>query len=258
MSPYLSVVIPAYNEEANLHGGALQKVAGYLDQQAYGYEVLVVDDGSEDSTPALVEAFVAGHPHFHLLRNPHRGKAHAVISGMLAARGDVVLFTDMDQATPISEVARLLPWFDQGYDVVFGSRGLLRRGAPWWRQIMSRAMIVLRRLIVNLPGVSDTQCGFKAFRGSAARRIFQHLHLYAPGRGRRVQGGVVAAAFDVEALFVARKLGYRLKEVPVRWDYARTRRVSFWRDSLRGLRDLARIRLNDVRGRYSPGDESGD
>ena len=251
MSPYLSVVMPAYNEEANLRAGVLERVAHYLDQQAYSYEVLVVDDGSEDATPALVEAFVAGHSRFRLLRNPHRGKAHTVISGMLAAQGEIVLFTDLDQATPIGEVAKLLPWFEQGYEVVFGSRGALRRGAPWWRRLMSRAMIVLRGLVVNLPGVSDTQCGFKAFRGEAAQRTFRHLRLYAPERGREVRGGVVAAGFDVEALFVARKLGYRLKEVPVHWDYARTRRVSFWRDSLRGLRDLVRIRLNDLLGRYA-------
>lgn len=251
MSPYLSVVIPAYNEEANLRAGALERVARYLDQQAYTYEVVVVDDGSEDATAATVERFVAEHPPFRLLRNPHRGKAHAVIGGMLAAEGEFILFTDMDQATPITELAKLLPWFEQGYDVVFGSRGSLRRGAPWWRQVMSRAMIVLRGLIVNLPGVSDTQCGFKAFRGSAAQQIFRHMQLYAPGRERQVRGGVVAAGFDVEALFVARKLKYRIKEVAVNWDYARTRRVSFWRDSLRGLQDLVRIRVNDLLGRYA-------
>ncbi len=250
MEPFLSVVIPAFNEASNLRAGALDRVADYLARQPYTYEVLVVDDGSEDDTAALVEAFVAEHPRFQLLRNPHRGKAHTVISGVLAAQGDIVLFTDMDQATPIAEVETLLPWFEQGYDVVFGSRGLVRRGAPWWRQVMSRAMIVLRGLIVNLPDVTDTQCGFKAFRASAAHNIFRHMHLDAPGQGEQVQGAVVAAGFDVETLFVARKLGYRLREVPVAWDYARTRRVSFLRDSLRGLRDLARIRINDLRGRY--------
>jgi glycosyltransferase involved in cell wall biosynthesis len=249
--PYLSVVIPAYNEETNLRAGALQKVARYLDQQAYTYEVLVVDDGSDDTTAALVEAFAGRHPRFRLLRNPHQGKAHTVISGVLASEGQFVLFTDMDQATPIGEVAALLPWLEQGYDVVFGSRGSLRRGAPWWRKLMSQALIVLRGLIVNLPGVADTQCGFKAFRREAARHIFRHMRLYAPGSEREVRGSVVAAGFDVETLFLARKLKYRLKEVPVAWDYARTRRVSFWRDSLRGFRDLARIRLNDLLGRYA-------
>ncbi len=250
MAPYLSVVIPAFNEETNIRAGALDKVARYLDQQAYAYEVLVVDDGSEDATAALAGEFAGQHPGFRILRNPHRGKAHTVISGVLAAEGELILFTDMDQATPIGEVEALLPWFEQGYDVVFGSRGTLRRGAPWWRLVMSRAMIVLRGLIVNLPGVTDTQCGFKAFRGEAAKRIYRHMHLYAPGREREVQGAVVAAGFDVETLFVARKLKYRVKEVPVVWDYARTRRVSFWRDSLRGLQDLLRIRWNDLRGRY--------
>ncbi len=251
MGPYLSVVIPAFNEETNLRAGALEKVAAYLDRQPYSYEVLVVDDGSEDATAELAEAFATQHPHFRLQRNPHQGKAHTVISGVLAAQGDLVLFTDMDQATPICEAASLLPWFEQGYDVVFGSRGIHRRGAPWWRTLMSRGMIVLRGLIVNLPDITDTQCGFKAFRGSVARDTFRHMHLYAPGRDPRVRGAVVAAGFDVETLFVARKLGYRIKEVPVNWDYARTRRVSFWLDSLRGLRDLIRIRYNDLRGHYA-------
>lgn len=251
MSLYLSVVIPAYNEETNIRAGVLAKVAGYLERQPYTYEVLVVDDGSEDSTAALIEGFAAEHPRFRLLRNPHQGKAHTVISGMLAAEGEYILFTDMDQATPIDQVEALLPWLEEGYDVAFGSRGGLRRGAPWWRLLMSRAMMLLRGLIVNLPGISDTQCGFKAFRREAARRIFQHMHLYAPGQERQVRGAVVAAGFDVETLFVARKLGCRLKEVPVTWDYASSRRVSFWRDSARGLGDLVRIRLNDLRGRYA-------
>ncbi|HOR01027.1 MAG TPA: glycosyltransferase [Anaerolineae bacterium] len=250
MEPFLSVVIPAFNEESNLRAGALERVAAYLAQQPYTYQVLVVDDGSEDATAALVEAFAAQHPEFQLLRNPHQGKAHTVIAGVLAAQGDIILFTDMDQATPINEVAALLPWFEQGCDVVFGSRGLVRRGAPWWRQIMSRAMVVMRGAVVNLPDVTDTQCGFKAFRAAVAHDIFRHMQLYAPGQERAVRGAVVAAGFDVETLFVARKLGYRLKEVPVTWDYARTRRVSFVRDSLRGLADLARIRINDMRGRY--------
>ena len=253
MAPYLSVVIPAYNEETNLRAGALEKVARYLDRQPYSYEVLVVDDGSEDSTAALAEGFAARHPGFRLLRAPHGGKARAIIAGILAAQGEIVLFTDMDQATPITELGALLPWFEQGYDVVFGSRGTLRRGAPWWRQIMSRAQIILRGLIVNLSDVTDTQCGFKAFRGPAARRIFQRLQLYVPGQRRAAPGAVISSGFDVEALFIARKLGYRIKEVPVAWDYARTRRVSFWRDSLRGVRDLVRIRWNDLRGLYSQG-----
>jgi len=250
MGPFLSVVIPAYNEQTNLRAGALNKVAAYLEQQPYTYEALIVDDGSEDATAALAESFAAEHAHFRLLRNPHRGKAQTVISGVLASQGSLVLFTDMDQATPISELGQLLPWFDRGFDVVFGSRGIVRRGAPWWRTLMSRGMILLRGLLVNLPDVTDTQCGFKAFRTQAAQDIFRHMHLYSPTEGHEVRGPVVAAGFDVETLFVARKLGYRIKEVPVTWDYACTRRVSFWRDSLHGLRDLARIRVNDLRGRY--------
>jgi glycosyltransferase involved in cell wall biosynthesis len=248
--PFLSVVIPAYNEAINLRAGALEKVAGYLAAQRYSSEVLVVDDGSQDETAALAGAFAGDHPGFHVLRAPHRGKAHAVAAGLLAARGEIVLFSDMDQATPIGEVARLLPPFDAGYAVVIGSRGTARRNAPAWRKLMSLGQVVLRSLILGLWGLTDTQCGFKAFRGDAVRPLLGGLRLYRPAAGGAVKGAAVTSGFDVELLFVARRLGYRIKEVPVEWDYRRTRRVNLLRDSWRGLRDLLRIRLADWRGAY--------
>jgi len=140
-----------------------------------------------------------------VIRNPHRGKAFTVATGLRAARGEIALFTDMDQATPIEETAKLLPWFAQGYDVVIGSRGTYRRNAPLWRKFMSRSQILLRNLILG---------------------------------------------FDVELLFVAQRLGYRIKEVPVAWDYRHSRRVNLLRDSLRGLRELIEIRAADLRGAY--------
>jgi len=251
MSPFLSVVIPAYNEEPNIRAGSLDKVARYLAVQDYSYEVLVVDDGSEDQTAALTEDFAQRHAGFRVVRNPHRGKAYAVASGMLAAQGEVVLFSDMDQATPIGEAAGLLPWFDQGYDVVIGSRGTVRRNAPWWRKIMSHGQIVLRNFILGFRGITDTQCGFKAFRRQAVEAIFSRLNLYGRQVDQEVKGATVTSGFDVEVLFVARKLGYRIKEVPVEWDYQHTRRVNLLKDSLRGVRDLLRIRLADLRGAYA-------
>jgi dolichyl-phosphate beta-glucosyltransferase len=250
MTPFLSVVIPAYNEVANIQAGALDKVTDYLAAQSYAYEVLVVDDGSQDQTAVLAEDFASRNGCFRVVRNPHRGKAHAVATGMLAAQGEIVLFSDMDQATPIAEVANLLPWFGRGYDVVIGSRGTRRRNAPWWRRLMSRSQIVLRDIILGFRDITDTQCGFKAFRRATAEASLSHLSIYAQAADLEIEGARVTSGFDVELLFVAKKLGYRIKEVPVEWDYRRSRRVNLLKDSLRGLGDLLRIRLADLRGAY--------
>ena len=248
--PFLSVVIPAYNEAENLERGALDQVLRYLTRQPYAAEILVVDDGSEDDTARRAEDYAESHALVRVLRNPHRGKAHTVVTGLLAASGEIVLFTDMDQATPISEVERLLPAFDEGYDLVIGSRGLARRNAPLSRRLMSRGQVLLRDLILDLGPITDTQCGFKAFRREPIRQVLARLAVYDPRREQPIEGAAVTAGFDVELLFVARRLGYRVEEVPVEWDYQRTRRVSLLRDSLHGIRDLLRIRAADLAGRY--------
>lgn len=258
MEPFLSVVIPAYNEVANIQAGALDKVVGYLEEQTYAYEVLVVDDGSEDETADLAEVFAQAHPGFRVIRAPHRGKAPTICTGMLAAEGQIVLFSDMDQATPIGEAAKLLPWFEEGYHVVIGSRGMVRRNAPWWRRVMSRGQVMLRNLLLGFRGVTDTQCGFKAFRREVIEPILSRLSLYSLDTDWTVTGATVSSGFDVEVLFLARKLGYRIKEMPVEWDYQRTRRVNLLRDSLRGVNDLLRIRLADWRGAYVAGGQGED
>jgi dolichyl-phosphate beta-glucosyltransferase len=250
--PFLSVVIPAYNEASNIQAGALDQVAGYLSQQTYTYEVLIVDDGSQDATADLARKFALGHPGFRVVSCPHRGKAHAVSTGLLAAEGEIVLFSDMDQATPLDQVAKLLPWYEQGFDVIVGSRGKVRRNAPAWRKLMSYGQILLRDLILGFRQVSDTQCGFKAFRREAIHPILDHLVLYGaitPDGAPR--GAAVTSGFDVELLFVAHKLGFHICEVHVEWDYHRTRRVNLFKDALRGLNDLVRIRLADWRGAYA-------
>ena len=244
------MVIPAYNESANLRAGSLKKVTQYLAAQPYTYEVLVVDDGSTDDSAALAEQFCSSHPQCQLIRNPHRGKAHTVLTGMLGAQGALVLFTDMDQATPIEETAKLLPWFEKGYDVVIGSRGTVRRNAPIWRKAMSRSQMLLRNVILGFRDVTDTQCGFKAFRGSEVANIIGHLHFYKLADAPEAKGATVTAGFDVELLFVCKKLGYKIREVPVNWDYRFTRRVNLLKDSLRGIRELLDIRLADLRGVY--------
>ena len=173
---------------------------------------------------------------------------------MRSALGEFVLFCDMDQATPIDEVAKLLPWFDQGYDIIIASRGTARRNAPWWRKLMSRGQILLRDAILGSLHVTDTQCGFKAFRHTTIEPILSRLNLY--GTETRFDGATVASGFDVEVLFVAQKLGYRIREVLVEWSYQDTKRVSFVKDAVHGLQGLVRVRWADLRGAYTMSRES--
>lgn len=245
---YLSVVIPAYNEETNIRLGTLDKVARYLEKQSYPWEVIIVDDGSTDGTREMLDAFVKVNKEFSVLHNPHQGKANTVISGMIAARGSIVLFTDLDQATPITQLTKILPWFEKGYDMVIGSRSGQRQGAPLTRQVMARGFMILRGMTLGLRGIVDTQCGFKAFKNEVAKNIFHRLKLY--GESHTVSGSMVTAGFDIEMLFLARKLGYKIKEVPVEWHYVETRRVNPIIDSIQGLTDILKIRMNAWRGLY--------
>lgn len=245
---HVSIVIPAYNEETNIRLGVLEKVSRYLEKQTFSCEAIMVDDGSTDTTGKLLDAFVKENRGFSVIHNPHQGKAAAVITGMLAGHGNIVLFTDLDQATPITELANILPWFEKGYDVVIGSRNGQRQGAPLTRRTMARGFMMLRGIILGLRGIVDTQCGFKAFRAPVAHDIFQRLKLY--GDNHAVSGSMVTAGFDIEVLFLARKLGFKIKEVPVEWHYVETRRVNPIIDSIQGLSDILKIRMNAWRGLY--------
>ncbi len=248
MKPYLSVVIPSYNEETNIRLGALEKVNRYLTQQTYTWEVIIVDDGSKDASPALLEAFARANAGFRVIHNPHMGKAGTVVSGVAAAKGSIVLFSDLDQATPMAELEKLLPYFARGKNIVIGSRNGNREGAPFSRIIMARGFMFLRGLFLGLKGITDTQCGFKAFEANVAKKIFSKLRLY--GRPQKTQGAMVTAGFDIEVLFLAKQLGYSIQEVPVEWHYVETRRVNPIKDSLQGLRDILLIRWNAMRGKY--------
>jgi dolichyl-phosphate beta-glucosyltransferase len=245
---FLSVVIPCYDEMANLQKGVLDKVKHFLDKKKFPYEVLVVDDGSTDGSTDFIKKFAKENASFRLLEISHFGKAGAVTKGVLQAKGEFVLFTDMDQATPIEEIDNLLPHFER-YDVVIGSRGGIRKGAPWTRAIMGTGMIFLRSLIVGLHGIKDTQCGFKMFRGEAAKELFPKIDKLHNGF-HKVGGSSVSAGFDVELLYLAQKLGYKIKEVPVSWLYVETRRVNPINDSIQGLVELFRIRKNTIDGKY--------
>jgi glycosyltransferase involved in cell wall biosynthesis len=243
----LSVIIPAYNEEVNLEKGVLNQVSDYLSAQDYDYEVLVVDDGSTDQTVKLVNQFIKNNPKFRLIESPHGGKAVTVMTGLLEAKGEVILFTDTDQATPLSQVEHFWPKFDQGFDIVIGSRAG-RKGAPLIRQIYSLGFVIIRTLILGLP-FRDTQCGFKLFRHNVSEKIFKKVY-DIHGGFKKISGSNVTSGFDVEFLYIAEKMGYRIKEVPVSWLYVESRRVNAFKDSLEGLKELFRIRNNKGKGTY--------
>jgi dolichyl-phosphate beta-glucosyltransferase len=245
-SIYLSVVIPAYNEEKNLQSGVLDQVYEYLQKQNYTWEILIVDDGSQDKTAELAKEYAKNHKGFVVYEEPHRGKAGTVIAGMLHAKGEIVLFTDMDQATPIHEIEKFLPKFENGKDIVIGSRSG-REGAPLIRKLMAFGFSVLRTIILRLP-YKDTQCGFKAFTNIAAQKIFKRMKIFSDKK--RVQGAAVNAGFDLEVLYIARKLGLKVAEVPVEWHHQGTVRVNPIKDSIAGLRDMLQVRINALQGKY--------
>ncbi|MCC6159914.1 MAG: glycosyltransferase family 2 protein [Deltaproteobacteria bacterium] len=236
----LSVVIPAYNEAERLPA-TLDAIRAYAARSNDAIEVLVIDDGSRDDTSSVARAKGIDWP---LLRVEHdeqnRGKGDAVRRGIELARGEIVLFFDADSSTPIEEIEKFRPHFDAGADIVIGSRALpdsdIRVRQPWYRENMGRVFNVFVQAFV-MRGVIDTQCGFKAFRREAARRICALQRL-------------AGFAFDVELLFIARKLGYQIREVPIVWQNSAKSRVNPLWDSSRMFLDLLRIRWNDSRGRY--------
>lgn len=246
---FLSVVIPCYDEMANLQKGVLEKVKHFLDKKKFGYEVIIVDDGSRDGSTDFIEKFIKEHNHFRLIRNSHLGKAGAVSNGMLSSNGDFVLFTDMDQATPVEELDKLLP-FIKDNDIVIGSRNSTRKGAPWTRVLMAKGMIFLRSFLVGIKEIKDTQCGFKLFNRKASKDIFSKLTKFHNGF-HKIAGSNVTAGFDVELLYLAHLNGYKIKEVPVDWLYVETRRVNPVNDSIEGLRSLLVIKKNAMMGKYS-------
>lgn len=244
----LSVVIPCYNEVQNIKQGKIENVISYLNKKNYKWELLIVDDGSTDNSKNLIKKIINNKFNLKLIENIHQGKAGTVITGMLKAAGDIILFTDLDQATPINEIGKFLPFFEK-YDIVIGSRRSERKGAPFIRAIMGPSFTLIRKLILGLSDISDTQCGFKAFKKPVAKKIFTKLKLYK--EQQTVIGSQVTAGFDVEVLFIANKLGYKIKEVPVTWNYVDTRRVNPLRDSLLAFIDLVRVRWNSLRGLYN-------
>lgn len=246
MSPKLSIIIPSYNEEENLKKGVLNEVQNYLEKVDYLYEVIIVDDGSDDETLHLIENYIKRKKDFKLIKNNHGGKASAVMSGLLNAKGEIALFTDMDQATPISEIEKLFPKFEEGADIVIGSR-VGRKGAPFMRKLAAWGFAFLRNIILGL-SFQDTQCGFKAFNKKSRDAIFPKIK--SEWGTVHFKGGAVNAGFDVEVLYFAKKLGFKIAEVEVEWSYVDTERVQIVKDSLAAIYDMFRIKWSDLMGKY--------
>ena len=248
-APLLSIVVPTYNEKARIPA-RLDEIRDFMGRREYPVELLVVDDGSPDGTADLVEQLADGNHRIRTIRNDHRGKAYTVRTGVLAAAGQYVLFTDADQSTPIEETNNVLPYLQDGWDVVIGSReapGARRYNEPLFRHVMGR---VFTRVVQVLTGqrFEDTQCGFKAFSRAAAQDIFSRVQLY--GANSPVLQVPKVTGFDVELLFIARKRGWRIREVPVHWYYSAGSKVSSVRDSYQNVLDVLKVRLYDLQGRY--------
>ncbi len=238
--PQLSIVIPAYNECARLEG-TLDRVLRCVEERGWDAEVLVVDDGSKDQTSAIVEHWIETHPRLHLIQNPgNRGKGYSVRNGLLQAAGDIVMFTDADLSAPIEEAERLIAAINAGADVAIGSRWLDKqrqtKHQPLHRRFFGRCFNAVTREIMGLP-YQDTQCGFKAFRRPAAQVIFRLQRIERWG-------------FDPEILFIARKLGYKVQEVAVTWGHDERSKMSYLKDGMKMLEEMAVIRSNSVAGRY--------
>jgi dolichyl-phosphate beta-glucosyltransferase len=234
----VSIVIPAFNEERRL-GTTLAAVAGFLRLQPWDWEIRVVDDGSSDRTVAIAEECAASEPRVVVQREPHRGKGGAVKAGLLAATGTFRFICDADLSMPIGEVARFLPPVAEGFDVAIGTReGVQARrvGEPMYRHLMGRLFNRSVQLLV-LPGIEDSQCGFKMFTADAVRSIFPRV---------TVDGW----AFDVEVLAVARAQRLRVVEVPIEWHYRAESRLSMMRDGWEMLNELLRIRMRSSSGQY--------
>ena len=237
--PFLSLIIPAHNEEHRLPG-TLERVHDFLHSQAFSSELLIVENGSLDRTAEAADRFARSNPATRLLREPRAGKGLAVRRGMLAAQGEYRFICDADLSMPIEQVVRFLPPALTDFDIAIASReipGAVRFGEPAYRHWIGRGFNLLVRLLA-IPGLQDTQCGFKCFTAKAAQALFPI---------QRLDGW----SFDVEVLFLALKFGFQVTEVAIPWHYIRGSRVRLVRDSWQMFVDLFRIRRNWRRGDYA-------
>ncbi len=236
--PFLSIIIPAYNEEHRLPG-SLEEIQRFVSAQPYPSEVLIVENGSSDRTYEIAQAFSQEHPVFRALKETGRGKGLAVRRGMLESAGKYRFMCDADLSMPIAELNRFLPPILQDFDIAIGSReapGAVRYNEPAYRHVGGRGVNIMIRWLA-LPGLHDTQCGFKCFRAEVAQDLFQFQTL-------------TGWSFDIELLFIARMRHYRIVELPIPWYFNPESKVQAIRDALKMGMDILKIRKNALSGRY--------
>jgi glycosyltransferase involved in cell wall biosynthesis len=232
--PFLSVIVPAYNE-AHIIGSTLSSMRRFLDQQHYSYEIIVSADGN-DGTRELVAELARYDDRLSVIGGPERsGKGRAIRNAVALARGEIIGFIDADYKTPIEEIEKILPWFQRGYDLVFGSRAVhgctIEIPQRWYRRLGSWGFGIGMHLLVGLWRVHDTQCGFKFYRAAVARDLFQRL---------RIDGYM----FDVDVLFLAEQTGYRMREVGIRWRDDGDSRLALVSGNWQNFKDLLRIQFS--------------
>ena len=238
MKPFFSIVIPAYNEENRLPN-TLEQLFRFLEKQPFASEIIVVENGSSDQTFEIAQQFANGQKNVHVLHNEQRGKGRAIQRGVVAASGEYIFLCDADLSMPVEEIRKFIPLQLEKFDIAIASReapGSVRYNEPYYRHFTGRVFNTLIRLLV-LPGLQDTQCGFKCIRAQVARDIFPYQTL-------------TGWAFDVELLYIARHHGYQIVEIPIHWYFNADSKISVFRDSLRMFLDLLRIRRNAFRGLY--------
>jgi len=240
LNPFLSIIIPAYNEESRLPD-TLEQVIRFLEKQTFTSEIVVVENGSRDRTYAIAQEFAKKNGNVRAIQNEARGKGLAIQRGMQEAKGEYLFMCDADLSMPIEELSKFLPPQLQNVDIAIASReapGSIRYNEPYYRHLTGRVFNTLIRLLV-LPTLQDTQCGFKCIRADVARDICPYQTL-------------TGWAFDVELLYIARHHGYRIVEIPIHWYFNADSKISVLRDSLRMFLDLLLIRRNTRRGLYDP------
>lgn len=235
-----SIVIPAYNESARI-AASLERVLAYIDERGWDAEVLVVNDGSRDNTAEIVHDYLKRSPRLRLLENPgNRGKGYSVRNGMLHAGGDILLFSDADLSSPIEEADKLFAAIANGADIAIGSRWLQShlqtQRQPLYRQLFGRTFNLLLRISLGLK-FKDTQCGFKAFTRRAGQAIFPAQKIERWG-------------FDPELLYLARRFGFSVAEVPVAWAHREGTRINPLRDGIRMFGEMLKVRWNALSGKY--------